>query len=115
MKKFLNVNTMLIGLVLVLALGGFWYIKANQKTGAHAIVSVDGQSTKKSIDLSVEGTYTIDNAKLPVTLDVKDGKIAFINSQCPDGLCEGFGYISHEGEMAICLPAGVAVTIDEEN
>ena len=49
-----------------------------------------------------------------VTLEVKDGQIRFINSICPDHLCEGFGFISMEDESAICMPAGVAVLITDE-
>ena len=112
MKKFLNINTILIALVLIVGLGGIWYMKANKTVGIMAVVNVDGENEKQYIPLDTDGLYTI-NAKLVATLEVKDGKIAFINSKCPDKLCEGFGHISHEGEMAVCLPAGVAVTIDE--
>ncbi|MEG1862704.1 MAG: NusG domain II-containing protein [Oscillospiraceae bacterium] len=112
MKKLLNINTLLICLVLVAGIGGLWYMKSSKTVGTRAVVSIDGEEEKEYIDLNVDKVYTID-AKLVVTLEVKDGKIAFINSRCPDKLCEGFGHISHEGEMAVCLPGGVAVTIDE--
>lgn len=113
MKKFLNINTILIGILLLCGLGGLWYVNANKTLGSRAVVMIDGEKEKQYIDLSKDGVYNID-AVFPVTLEVKDGSIAFINSQCPDKLCEGFGHISHEGEIAVCLPAGVALSIDEE-
>ncbi|MEG2929935.1 MAG: NusG domain II-containing protein [Oscillospiraceae bacterium] len=112
MKKFLNINTLLIGVVLCLGLGGIWYMNINKTVGAKAVVQIEEPKSKLEIDLSKNKTYTID-ARLPVTLEVVDGGIAFIHSHCPDKLCEGYGYIRHEGEMSACLPAGVIITIDE--
>lgn len=114
MKKFLNINTLLISTVLIIALIGLWYLNFNKIAGDKAIVQIVGAkgSQKIEIDLSNNKVYKFD-AALPVTLEVVDGTIAFINSQCPDKLCEGFGHIRHEGESASCLPAKVVVTIDE--
>lgn len=114
MKKILNINTILIGLVLVAGIFGIIYMNANKTEGDKAIVDIqfDGKKEQMFIDLSVDETYHID-ADLPVTLVVKDGKISFQNSQCPDKVCEGFGEICYDNETASCLPAGVIVTIDE--
>jgi len=49
-----------------------------------------------------------------VSLDIKEGAIAFIQSECPDHICERFGYIKNVGESAICLPAQASVTIISE-
>ena len=64
----------------------------------------------KIISLAKDGEYKIEG-KLPVTLEVKEGKIRFVRSVCPDHVCEGVGWIGTEGEQAICMPAGVSVTI----
>ena len=45
---------------------------------------------------------------------VEDGGIAFIDSPCPDHLCEGFGVLRNTGDWAACLPARASVTILEE-
>lgn len=62
------------------------------------------------IDLREDGIYHID-AALPVTLEVKDGAVRFINSVCPDHLCEGYGFIDIPPEHAICMPALVSVQV----
>ena len=46
-----------------------------------------------------------------IHLDIKNGAIAFIHRECPDHICERFGYIKNVGESAICLPAQASVTI----
>ena len=94
-------------LALAAAIGLFYLTRG---VGAKATVTVDGGGAWE-IDLSRDEIYHIENAALPVTLEVKDGKIRFIDSQCPDPLGEGFGFIGSEGEYAICMPAGVAVNI----
>ncbi|MEG0833325.1 MAG: NusG domain II-containing protein [Oscillospiraceae bacterium] len=77
--------------------------------GNVAVVTYNGGEVMR-IDLSNDGIYSVD-ADLPVSLEVSDGKIHFINSQCPDKLCEGFGLIGEEFEYAVCMPARVSVQI----
>ncbi|MEG2083392.1 MAG: NusG domain II-containing protein, partial [Oscillospiraceae bacterium] len=78
--------------------------------GNVAVVSVDGAAVAR-IDLARNKIYRID-AVLPVTLEVMDGKLRFVDSHCPDKLCEGFGWIGDEYDYAICMPAHVAVVIE---
>ena len=66
-----------------------------------------------TVDLAGDQIVHIEDADLPVTLQVKDGAIRFIDSVCPDHLCEQAGWLRGEGEWAACLPAGVMVTVAE--
>lgn len=50
---------------------------------------------------------------VPVSFEVKDHKIRFVNVTCPDHLCEGFGFISLPTQTAVCMPNRVSVLIDE--
>ncbi len=113
MKKFFNINTILILAVLLCGIVGLWYVNANKSSGSKAIVDIryGGKTERIEIDLSVDDTYHIE-AAYPVTLVVKDGKISFQDSKCPDHLCEGFGWLSYDSDFASCLPAGVVVSID---
>lgn len=112
MKKSININTILIGLVLVLAIAFFAWQKLGSTGGKTAAVHIDNSDEVIRIELDKDGEYPITGGKLPVTLAVKDGAISFVNSQCPDHICEGTGFISREGRTAICMPAGVAVIIE---
>ncbi|MFQ8832356.1 MAG: NusG domain II-containing protein [Ruthenibacterium lactatiformans] len=60
-----------------------------------------------------DGTYEISEGKLPVTLEVSEGRIRFINSRCPDHICEGYGWLSKEHDQAVCMPAGVVVSVEK--
>lgn len=89
---------------------GLWLWLRPRTAGHTALVTVAGAQSF-TVPLDKDNEIHIDTAALPVTLEVKGGKIRFINSQCPDGLCEGFGWLSDEGSQAICMPAGVVVTV----
>ena len=43
----------------------------------------------------------------------EDGAIAFLDSQCPDHICEQFGWLDKDGAWAACVPAGVYVVVQE--
>ena len=66
------------------------------------------------IELSKDRRIDLESNGIEIHLDIKDGAIAFIHSECPDHICERFGYIKNIGESAICLPAQASVTIISE-
>ena len=39
-----------------------------------------------------------------IVLEVLNGQIRFLASDCPDKICVNTGFISYEGESAACLP-----------
>ena len=80
--------------------------------GAQAVVSV-AQGETRRISLAQDGVYQIEGAPFSVTLEVKDGAIRFVDSQCPDHICENYGWLSKEHDQAVCAPGGVVVTIEE--
>lgn len=105
-----------LGILLVAAIAGFILWSVYRTSGAVARVTVltNGVHTEQLVPLSEDATLHIDGAALPVTLEVREGRIRFVHTVCPDHLCENTGWISHEGESAICLPAGVWVEVVEE-
>ncbi len=106
-------DLLFIGALLAVALAFFAYTKLFQKPGLVAEVLIVGKPTRY-ISLKEDKTHHIDG-KLPVTLEVKGGAIRFVNSVCPDHICEGYQFISRVGEQAICMPAGVSVSIVEKS
>ena len=66
------------------------------------------------IDLRRDGIYHI-QGNLPVTLEVLDGRIRFIDSVCPDHICQGYGWLGGEtdNDIAICMPAGITVRVEK--
>ena len=77
-----------------------------------AQVWIDGEMILE-MDLLKEEDHTIDLFQygVQVQLEVKDHKIGFLSSDCPDHLCMGFGFIDHEPQTAVCMPNKVVVTV----
>lgn len=112
---FRRTDIAVILVVLAVAAGLFFFFQ-QRPTGAMAEVSVgvDSQRTAFTVPLNKDEIIEVNGAPFPVTLEVKDGAIRFINSQCPDHKCEEFGWLRHEGDWALCAPAAVMVRVTEE-
>lgn len=81
------------------------------RSEAQAVISVSGVEYER-IDLksSQDRVIKIDG-KLPVSIEVKQGKIRFLSSGCPDKLCVNTGWLYKPGQVAVCLPAQVSVRL----
>ena len=103
----------LIIVVVILGIAAGLYIYLNKKPGGKAVLKY-GNNQSMDIDLSKDGKINLESNGIEIHLDIKEGAIAFIQSECPDDICERFGYIKNVGESAICLPAQASVTIISE-
>ena len=113
-EKKLDINKIMIGGLLVFSLVAMCIRYMTADKGEYAMVAIDGTNARYEISLEEDAIHTVTEGNFLVTLEVKDGAIRFINSQCPDHLCEGFGFVSEEDDFAVCMPAGVAVLITDE-
>jgi hypothetical protein len=67
-----------------------------------------------ALDREEERTFSIpQNPNVIFRLD-KEGRIAFIASDCPDKVCVKTGQIHRVGEYAACLPNGIILKIAPE-
>ena len=90
------------------------YIGSTSSRGLHhlgAELTYGDANTVQKISLDRDAVYDIDTGYLTVHIEVKDGAARFIDSPCPDHICESFGWISQEDQTATCLPARAVLTI----
>ncbi len=107
-------RTLFFILFLLLLAFFLWIFFLMQESGTVALVSVglDEDQVTHEFHLSEDDTIFIDEGtEYPATLLIEDGSIRFIDSVCPDGLCENFGRLSSEGEWALCAPGNVMVRV----
>ena len=108
-------DVFVIFLTLLLIFSSLLIFRHSSSQNAVAIITVDGK-VEKEIDLTLQEDCIITLKTDPiVTLEVKDNKIRFINSKCPDGTCEKMGFLSNAGQTAACIPAKVIVTVEGLN
>jgi hypothetical protein len=106
---------LVIAAILALA-AGFWFSSNGgaKPIGTTALLTYGDSSETLRIPLDTDKTYDVDTGYYTIHLQVKDGRIAFVDSPCPDHTCESFGWLNREGQWAACLPAKAMLTIETE-
>lgn len=90
----------------------FWRATASSEQNL-AVITLDGAEIRR-IDLETEpdGVFSLQQEYgVPVSFEVKEGAIRFVNVDCPDHICEDEGFVSLEGQTAVCMPNRVALSI----
>ena len=91
---------------------GVYAARGGKEPGLEAIVDF-GDGITESFPLDTDHDYVYDVGDYVVHLQVKDGAVAFLDSQCPDHVCEQFGWLDKDGAWAACIPAGVYVVVEQ--
>ena len=105
-------STLLFAAV-VLAAAAVLYAFTHGGSGAVAVVQYGSPQQTLRIPLDKDARYDLESGGYTIHLQVQNGAIAFVESPCPDHLCEGFGWLSRAGDWAACLPAKASVTIED--
>ena len=85
-------NIIFIAAVLAAA-AVLWLVCRTGGSGHTAVLRYGTPQTEQRIDLRRDADYDIDTGRYTIHLHVENGGIAFVNSPCPDHLCEGFGIL----------------------
>ena len=98
-------------LVTVLALP-FIYLHYWQpdSTGASVRIFYD-ETLIKELTLNKDKDITVKGALGTNKLQIKDGKIRFIDSPCSAKVCIHKGWLSHGGDFNACLPNRVSIEL----
>ena len=113
-QKMKKNDFLLIGIVLILALGayvGLSFVQSANTHDAEAIVLIDGveygtfalnRNHTERIELS-DGSFNV--------LKIEDGKADVIEASCPDGICVNHRAVSKQNQSITCLPNKLVVEI----
>ena len=107
-KKALKTNLIFAGVLLAVALVLFAVLQLRTVSVVMPVVKT------MEIPLNKNARYDVDTGIYTIHLEVKDGAIAFVDSPCPDHLCEGYGWLSRQDDWAACLPAKANVVVMSE-
>ena len=108
-KNLLFALVVLAAAALLLAV---YRAQAPQAEALEAVVDF-GDGITETLPLDTDHDYLYDVGDYVVHLQVKDGAVAFLDSQCPDHVCEQFGWLDKDGAWAACIPAGVYVVVED--
>lgn len=86
-------------------------LPSRSKTAAQAVISVNGEEYGR-YPLSADREITIEQEGHRNTVEIKDGKVFMKEADCPDKSCVKQGKITKNGEVIVCLPARITVTLE---
>ena len=112
-KRLSRRANILFALILLAAAGLLAFVLVHRQSKAAPLAAVVdfGNGVTETLRLDQDYDYLYDVGDYLVHLQVKDGAISFQDSQCPDHVCEQFGWLSEEDAWAACVPAGVYVQL----
>ncbi len=67
--------------------------------------SIQNLSLRENQTLKVEGPLGI------TTIEVRDGKVRFVDSPCPGKQCIHAGWLSVDGDFAACIPNHISLLV----
>ena len=82
------------------------------KEASRAKITSDGK-TVRTVDLSIDQTFTVEWESGYNVVTVKDGKIAVTEASCPDHYCMARGFCN-SGAQIVCLPYRLVIEFLEE-
>lgn len=106
---FFKKSDLIITVVIIFVAVVFLLLSALEKQGSSNIsaqIYKDG-TIIKTVSLSENQTIEIDS----VRLQIKDKKIGFIESDCPDKLCVKTGYLENNDDICVCLPNKIYIKL----
>lgn len=95
--------------LLALALLAFLLYTGLSKDGSVCHI-LHNRQVVMTVNLDEDSTFSVEGVP-HIVFQVKDGRIAFIQSDCPDQICVRSGFIGTSGQSAACLPNGIAIRI----
>ena len=102
-------DLLVIGALLLLSLAAWGILRQGSGEPARAEILLDG-TVAAAVPLNRNQVFSIPQ-RPQVRLEVRDGRCAFIHSDCPDQICVNTGFIGTPGLTAACLPNRMVLRI----
>jgi hypothetical protein len=110
MKRILSRADIFLFIVIVAAAAVGIVLMAGRGSGGTAVIRVDGD-VYQEVDLATDQEIVIGD----VHIEVRDGAIAFVESDCETHACIKMGWLRSPGQSAACLPNRISVTVMGES
>ncbi len=89
-------------------------IKADN-IGITAIIKRNDKVIRKINLTSLDKREVINISRLhKATIAAEKNRICFLESDCPDKVCVKTGWLSHPGDIAVCLPNKIIIKLEQD-
>lgn len=110
-RKLVTKKDIIWIVLLVAVIGLLWLWWRGGERGAIARIYRD-QTVIAVVDLSEDRLIRPDEH---VVIEVKDGRIRFLKSDCPDQVCVRAGWLGEAGAFASCLPNHLWIEVESSD
>ena len=108
MKKTLIRDIGIVAVILIICAAAI-LLMSDRESGQWAVVTVDTVEVAR-YDLGVNGVYELNGGSN--VLVIENHRASVVEADCPDKLCIHQGQIWGAGQMIVCLPNKLMVTIE---
>ena len=110
-RKRMTVGDIILTVLLASAtVASFAAVRFSATDGSTVLVQHDG-TTMFNLDLRESRTVSLEGSVGSVTVEIRDGRVAVTDADCPNHICVRTGWRSHAGEIIVCAPNKVLVRI----
>ena len=103
-----DIKLVIILLVIIICI--FIVINITKEKGSTAHVYYEDKLLL-TIDLNIDGEYTVDGELGDVVLEVKDKQIRVKEENSPKNICSKEGFIGDSSRILVCLPNKIIIKI----
>jgi len=103
-------DKLLIISVVIIGLMSFFLISQLKSAGEFVVVSVDGNEQFHGA-LSTNDTIIVHGPVGRSVIEIHEGKVRMLHSDCPTKVCVRTGSVHRQGEVIVCVPNKVLVQI----
>lgn len=107
-----KLDLVLIGLILFIATFSVVQVSAyhiQQSSQPKVAMIYQENILLNEVDLMKDNTFPILNGKMHI--EVRNGGIRILDSDCPQRICVKAGYIQYSGQTIVCLPNKILIEI----
>lgn len=115
-RKFIKKSDIIIIISIIIIASIFYFINTkfiNSEKNIKAEITINNEK-KYIVDLNEDKIFYL-NENQNIMFEIKNKKIRFESSDCPDKICVKTGFIGKKGQSAVCLPNKVSIKIISDN
>lgn len=109
-QYFKKADVFLLLVLLLLGVASIFAVKMLSGASDAVSVTVNGKLVGTYV-LSQNREITVENEYGRNVLKIENGAVAVVESDCPNHDCEKFPPISHSGQVIMCLPHRLVLTV----
>jgi hypothetical protein len=113
--RLFKLGDILLGLVFIGI--GYWAIfrfSPGGNASQTALIQIDN-NIEYELSLNKTQTVALNEFNPPVEIKVQNNSIGIIQNDCEQKICVRMGFISHPGEMIVCVPKKILIYIPFSN